>query len=271
MVGLAEAGRLGIRPFGESARVELRPNWIESDVQAVIQAAYRQVLGNEHLMQRERLISAESLLRQGQITVRDFVRFIAQSELYQKKFFYPNAQTRLIELNYKHLLGRAPYDESEIAYHVDLYNSKGYEAEINSYIDSVEYQENFGDNIVPYYRGIQTQKGQKTVGFNRFFQLYRGYASSDRAQNKKQAKLTWEVARNIPSRIQTPDTGNALVGTSGGTRGKLYRIQVMQGASPSSPVVRQATTELLVPYEQLSNKLQQLNRKGSKVMSITLV
>ncbi|NEP58216.1 MAG: photosystem I reaction center subunit XII [Symploca sp. SIO2G7] len=270
MAGLAEASRLGIRPFEESEPVELRPNWIENDVQAVIKAAYRQVLGNEHLMLRERLTSAESLLRQGQITVRDFVRFIAQSELYQKKFFYPNSQTRLIELNYKHLLGRAPYDESEIAYHVDLYNSKGYEAEINSYIDSVEYQENFGENIVPYYRGIQTQKGQKTVGFNRFFQLYRGYANSDRAQNQKQAKLTWEVARNIPSPIQTPATGNALVGTSGGTRGKLYRIRLMQAASPNSPVVRKATSELLVPYDQLSGKLQQLNRKGSKIMSITL-
>jgi phycocyanin-associated rod linker protein len=271
MAGLAEAGRLGIKPFEEYSQVELRPNWIEDDVQAVIQATYRQVLGNEHLMVRERLTSAESLLRQGQITVRDFVRFIAQSELYQKKFFYPNSQTRLIELNYKHLLGRAPYDESEIAYHVDLYNSKGYEAEINSYLDSVEYQENFGENIVPYYRGIETQKGQKTVGFNRFFQLYRGYANSDRAQNQKQAKLTWEVARNIASPIETPSTGNALVGTSGGTRGQLYRLRVMQGASSLSPVVRRATSELLVPYEQLSSKLQQLNRKGSKVMSITLV
>ena len=81
---------------------------------------------------------------------------MAQSETYRKKFFYPNSQTRLIELNYKHLLGRAPYDESEIAFHVDLYNAEGYEAEINSYIDSVEYQENFGESVVPYYRGFAT-------------------------------------------------------------------------------------------------------------------
>jgi hypothetical protein len=58
-------------------------------------------------------------------------------------------------------LGRAPYDESEIAFHVDLYNAEGYEAEINSYIDSVEYQENFGESIVPYYRGFATQKVKK--------------------------------------------------------------------------------------------------------------
>ncbi len=270
MAGLAEAGRLGIKAFEESERVEQRANWTEADVQAIIRAAYRQVLGNEYLMKSERLASAESLLRQGQITVRDFVRAIAQSELYREKFFYPNFQTRVIELNYKHLLGRAPYDESEIAYHVDLYNSQGYEAEIDSYINSLEYQENFGNNVVPYYRDFQTSRpGQRTVGFSRMFQLYRGYANSDRAQNQKQGRLTWDLARNTASPIYATSTGAALTGTTGGSREQLYRLRVMQAASPLSPVVRRSMTELLVPYEQLSSKLQQLNRQGKKVVSIT--
>jgi phycocyanin-associated rod linker protein len=149
MAGVKESGRLGISAFDEAKPVELRPNWTDDDVNAVIWAAYRQVLGNEHIMQSERLTSAESLLRQGQITVRDFVRALAHSELYRTKFFYPNFQVRFIELNYKHLLGRAPYDEAEIAYHVDLYSTEGYEAEINSYIDSPEYQQRFGENVVP--------------------------------------------------------------------------------------------------------------------------
>lgn len=268
MAGLIEAGRLGIKPFEESALVELRSKRTEEEVQAAIRAAYRQVLGNEYLMEKERLTSAESLLRQGQISVREFVRLIAQSELYRKKFFYSNSQTRFIELNYKHLLGRAPYDESEIAYHTDLYNSQGYEAEIDSYIKSSEYQENFGDNIVPYYRGFQTQVGQKNVGFNRIFQLYRGYANSDRAQNQKQSRLTWEVARNTANPISKASGSQALAGLAGGERGQLYRLRVMQAASSLSPVVRRSTIELLVPYEQLSTKLQQLNRQGNKVISI---
>jgi len=84
-------------------------------------------------MSSERLISLESLLRNRSISVKDFVRAIAQSELYRKKFFHSNPQNRFIELNYKHLLGRAPYDQAEIAFHTDLYNQQGYEAEINSY------------------------------------------------------------------------------------------------------------------------------------------
>lgn len=267
MAGLQEAGRLGIRPFEEADIVELRPHWSESDAQVAIRAAYRQVLGNEHLMKSERLVSAESLLVQRQISVREFVRSIALSELYRQKFFYNNFQTRVIELNYKHLLGRAPYDESEIAYHVDLYTSQGYEAEINSYIDSWEYQQSFGDNVVPYYRDFETRRpGQRTVGFSRILQLYRGYANSDRAQGQKQGRLTWEVARNLATPI--PSAGS-LAGTAGGDRGDLYRVRYLQAASANSAVVRQGAAEAVVPYDQLSSRLQQLNRAGRKVISVT--
>lgn len=271
MPALGEASRLGIQAFSDTPVVELRLVHSEGDMQAVIRSAYRQVLGNEHVMQSERLSSAESLLRDGMLTVRDFVRAIAQSELYRKKFFYSNSQVRLIELNFKHLLGRAPYTEAEITEHVNLYVSKGYEADIDSYIDSVEYQQNFGDNIVPYYRDFQTTvTGQRTVGFTRLFQLYRGYASSDRAQGKTTGQLTTDLARNVASPICLPSAGS-LTGTSTGPRGgSTYRVRFQQSASPQATVVRLSTREVVVPFEQLSSKLQQLNRSGSKVLSIAL-
>jgi phycocyanin-associated rod linker protein len=252
----------------ETPVVELRSDRTDDDMEIVIRAVYRQVLGNSYLMDSDRLLSSESLLRNGSITVKEFVRAVALSELYRDKYFHSNSQVRFIELNYKHLLGRAPEDESEIAYHVDLYNTKGYEAEIDSYIDSSEYQHHFGENIVPYHRGFTSQVGQKNVGYGRMFQLYRGYASSDRAQGYKSGRLTWEVAKNVASPIY-PASTNALAGAVSGQRGEVYRIRLMSAASPKSTVVRRATTEILVPYEQLSSKLQQLNRKGNKVMSIT--
>lgn len=272
MTSLTTAQRLGIAPFVESSPVELRPHWTTEDVDAVIRSAYRQVLGNDHLMSNERLTSFESLLRQGQITVRDFVRAIALSEVYRKKFFHSNPQNRFIELNYKHLLGRAPCDQTEIAYHTDLYNQEGYEAEINSYIDSAEYQENFGDNIVPYYKGFTSQRLQKTVGFSRMFQLYRGYANSDRSQgNGNRAKLTTEIAHNSASPVYIGSTSESLAGTSGGDREQMYRIRVVQGAGVGRGArVRRSVTEYLVPYEQLSGRLQQINGRGGKITSITL-
>jgi phycocyanin-associated rod linker protein len=271
MARLQEAGKLGIQPFDESQPAELRPNWTQDEAKAVIRAAYRQVLGNEHLMQSERLTSAESLLIQGNISVRDFVRAIAQSELYREKFLYPNFHVRFIELNYKHLLGRAPYDQAEISYHLDLYTSEGYEAEIASYLDSWEYQQSFGDNVVPYHRDFQVDHpGQRAIGFSRLMHLYRGYANSDRSQGCKQPKLTWEVARNMATPISAPATA-AISGAVGGTRGDVYRLRVLQSTAPQATLARRMILELLVPYDQLTTKLQQLSRAGSKVISVTAV
>lgn len=271
MPGLQEAARLGIKPFEEAEPVELRPNWSPDEVKAVIAAAYRQVLGNDYLMESERLSSAESLLARGDISVRDFVRAIAGSELYRKKFLYPNFHVRFIELNYKHLLGRAPYDQTEIAEHLDRFISQGYEAEIDSYLNSIEYQTSFGDNIVPYHRDFQVDHpGQRAIGFSRLSHLYGGYANSDRAQGRKQPRLTWEVARNLATPITPPNTG-ALSGALGGARGDVYRLRILRSSTPNAAVVRQTTTELLVSYDQLTTKLQQLNRAGSKVISVTAV
>ncbi|NET49612.1 MAG: photosystem I reaction center subunit XII [Merismopedia sp. SIO2A8] len=258
-------------PFTESPRLELRSNLTEEDeVQIVITGAYRQVFGNAHLMDCERLTNAESLLRQGYITVRDFIRALALSELYQEKFLYSTPQVRFIELNYKHFLGRVPYDQSEIAYHVNLFNQQGYEAEINSYLDSQEYQENFGESIVPSYRGFESQQGQKVVGFSRLFQLYRGYANSDRAQGKgNPSRLTYELARNAATPVRTQTKGRVVIGTNAVSQRQLYRLRYPQAVTRSGPQVRRTINEYLVPCEQLSYTLQQLGKRGDRVTSIT--
>ena len=269
MTSAASATLLGFEPFAQSPPVELRDNASQTDVRAAILAAYRQILGNDHLMSSERLVSAESLLSQRYIRVCDFVRSLALSELYKEKFFYNNPQVRFIELNFKHLLGRAPYDETEIAEHVDLYIQKGYEAEIDSYLDSAEYRENFGEQIVPYYRGFASQKSQKTAGFPRMFQLYRGYASSDRAKvNNRKGCLTSELARNSSSPVRTSTFGKELLGATGSQRESLFRIRATQSASGRSPQVRLSVQEYVVTYEQLSATLQRLNKRGSRIVNV---
>ena len=269
MVSAMTARQLGIEPVISTAPVELRSNDSESDLQAVILAAYRQILGNEHLMQTERLVGAESLLRQGNISVRDFVRAIALSELYRQKFFYSNYQVRFIELNFKHFFGRAPYSQAEIAEHVNLYVEKGYEAEINSYLDSDEYGNNFGDMTVPYHRGFGTPLGQGTIGFNRLFQLYRGSASSDRSQGNHKGKLTAEVAMNMATPVRPTTLGGELVGVHGGGRNQLFRVRVSQAASSRTTQIRLGISEYLIPYEQLSATMQRFNKRGNRILDIT--
>lgn len=270
MTSSASASPLGFEALAQITPTELRTNPSEADLQAVIGVAYRQIFGQDHIMDSERLVSAESLLKQGHISVRDFVRALVLSDLYKQKFFYNVPQVRFIELNFKHLLGRAPYDQTEISEHVNLYIQQGYDAELNSYIDSAEYRENFGDQIVPSYRGFSTQRNQKTVGFVRMFQLYRGYASSDRARtNNKKGCLTTELARNTATPIRTPGFGKELQGTTGGKREKLYRIRVTQSASGQTPQIRRSLQEYLVTYEQLSSTLQRLNQRGNRIVNIT--
>jgi len=279
----AAASRLGTSAFDEAARVELRPDASREDVQTVIRAVYRQLLGNDYLMASERLTSAESLLRDGNLTVREFVRCVAKSELYKSKFFYNNFQTRFIELNYKHLLGRAPYDESEVSFHNDLYHNEGYDAEIDSYIDSAEYQASFGDNTVPDYQGFEYRAGQRSVGFTRLFRLYRGYANSDRAQSEgSNPRLARELAKNQASSILQPSgtqnwshyrasddvAPNQCLGGSYGESGRVYRIEVAGIRQPGYPVVRRSSTAFLVPYEGLSNKMQQIQKTGARIVSV---
>lgn len=282
------ASRLGTTAFSETRPIELRQNWTAEDAKGIIQAVYRQVLGNDYIMQSERLTSLESLLTNGQLTVRDFVRAVAKSDLYKTKFLYPHFQTRVIELNCKHLLGRAPYDEAEVIEHLDRYQNEGFEADIDSYIDSAEYDANFGDAIVPYYRDfVTTGVGQRTVGFTRMFRLYRGYANSDRSQLAgAESRLATDLARNGASAIVGPSGGSdgwAYLAAKQGTApsrtfgrssvnssDRLYRIEVAGISLPRYPKVRRSNKEFIVPYEQLSNTLQQINKLGGKVASITL-
>ncbi|MBD2213967.1 phycobilisome linker polypeptide [Nostoc linckia FACHB-104] len=280
------ASRLGTSAFSNAAPIELRSNASKAEIAQVIAAIYRQVLGNDYVLQSERLKGLESLLTNGNITVQEFVRQLAKSDLYKSKFFSNNFHSRVTELNFKHLLGRAPYDESEIIYHLDLYQTKGYEADIDSYIDSAEYQTNFGENIVPYYRGFNNQLGQKTVGFTRIFQLYRGYANSDRSQiSGASARLASELAKNSASTViapagsnngfayrasikgQTPST--AFQGSQAYGSGRLYRVEVAGISQPGYPKVRRINKAVVIPYEELSNYFQQVQRRNGKIASVT--
>jgi phycocyanin-associated rod linker protein len=278
------ASRLGTAAFDATQPLELRPQFTPEEARGVINAIYRHVLGNAHLVTSDRLAGLESLLVNGQLSVRNFVRALAKSELYKAKFLYPHFHTRVIELNFKHLLGRAPYDEAEVIEHLDRYQTQGYDADIDSYIDSAEYDASFGDSIVPYFRGFSTQTGQKMVGFPRIFQLYRGYASSDTSQiSGASSRLATDLARGRASTVIASASSGAAYKPSergvtpksvfapamyGSTR--LYRIEVAGVSLPRYPQVRRSNTEFVVPYERLNETLQRINRLGGRVASVAL-
>ncbi len=242
--------------------LEKRPQTTEDDLQTIIRGVYKQVLGNAHVMESERLTSAESMLRNGDITVRGFVRSVAQSELYRSLFFENSSPYRFIELNFKHLLGRAPLDQAEISEHTQIYVTQGYEAEIDSYIDSEEYLSSFGEDVVPYYRCNQTQTGIKNVGFNRTFSLVRGYATSDLG---KPAALISDLGANMSTKIASPAQGSGAYDNTG----KRFVITITKANFGSR--VTQSNTTFEVGYSQLSKKIQNIQKSGGKILNVTEV
>ena len=270
-------------------KVELRRSWTEDDLQKLFRAAYEHVFGRERVYTSGVFTSAEALLRNGKITVRQFVEILAKSEFYKERFFYNKSQVRFIELNYKHLLGRAPYDQSEIAYHVDLYASKGYDAEIDSYIYSPEYDSAFGNDVVPYYRGFQSVPGMKTVGFNRLFSVYRGHGNSDNAQSgSRDSRLRTQLSMNLPNSIIPPSSPGRRLGTlaAAGTQTNsisfyprktnvklilddvVYLVEAIVGGVGTKVAVRRSKQVYTVPYDQLSSKFQEIHKRGGKIVSV---
>ena len=260
MGNLALSASLGLDAF-EMPPLELRPEATEADLQEVIAAVYRQVLGNVFVMDDQRLASAEALLRNGDLTVKEFVRAVAQSDLYRGLFFEGSSAYQFIELNCKHLLGRAPRDQGEIAEHVARYNSEGYEADINSYIDSDEYDANFGENTVPGPRGICSQVGGTNADFTRMFSLLRGSPTSDRGQS---ARLISSLGANLATAIKFPAKGKA--GTPGNT-GKRFKISY-NSSQAAARLSGRSTGSCTVTYDVMSQTVQNIHRAGSRIVSI---
>jgi phycoerythrin-associated linker protein len=252
---LNPAAKLGVSKFDETPPVELGYHSSPAEIEIVISAAYRQVLGNAHVMESERLVVLESQLKQGEISVRQFVRQLAKSELYRSRFCDCCSRYRSIELNFKHLLGRAPESYAEISAHSDTLDRGGFEAEIDAYIDSDEYQTAFGENIVPYYRGHKTQTGKNLVGFTHMFQLLRGASSSDRdlASNNR-SRIDRAILHHRPSEIR-PITGAAENRQSRDANeilAELFKIQ------PQLPVPAISTPTPVTVSAQELNQQQQL-------------
>ena len=177
----------------------------------VVAAAYKQVFGNAHLMENERSVIAESKVRKGEISVLEFVRALAKSDHYRKLFWEKHTNVTAIELNFKHLLGRAPKNYAEISEHIQIIAEGGFEAEIDSYLDSDEYFQTFGDMYVPYLRGYNTQMGVNNLGYTRTFSLFGAACGSDKSQfavDKPgvKANLLSDGPGEIPALAAIPDS-----------------------------------------------------------------
>ena len=237
---------------------------------ALIRASYKQVMGNPHLMEFERAISAESKFIDGYLSTREFVRAIGLSAEYKRRFFETNAPYRFIELNFKHFLGRAPKSQAEISEHTRILAEGGYEAEICSYVDSEEYQTTFGEDTVPFAR-ILSENGRSQVAFNRHLKLAEGYAASDTVQTSS-SLVTSVATGTVPGGWSSTTTRINRTGTqSGAPDPTKKRFRIVVAAQSARTRQRTAGNTYLVSGKDMSSQMKYIHARGGKIVSITEV
>ncbi len=201
-----------------------------TEMDEVIWASYRQIFSEHQILKSNRQTFAESQLRYGQITVRDFIRALATSDAFMRLNYETNSNYRFAEICVQRILGRDVYNEREkIAWSIVI-ATKGVEGFISAVLDSEEYLNNFGYNTVPYQRRrILPQQAKGETPFNlktpRYGEYHRSqlgfpqiiwqsqvrrYVPQDKVARAGDPSLYLDMARNLnngkgnpPSRVST--------------------------------------------------------------------
>jgi hypothetical protein len=280
---LVNAAYLGIERFANDRGNENWSNGSDQDKGKLIRAVYRQVFGYQYLMESERLEGAESLFKNGYLSVRELVRMMAKSGLYREKFFENCNPYHFIELNHKHLLGRAPHSKAEMLHHFTILQEHGYDAEIDSYIDSDEYQARFGEETVPYLHGWDYSVGHAGRQFSWLMQLTRGAAASvkgDTAGTNFRLGKALHQDRALP--VVSPNAAGAgfqptkvanesitKMAKGIGQQAKMYRVEVT--GFNNYRLHKRSNTVRFVPFNKMLEYQQMIHRQGGRVASVTPV
>lgn len=133
----------------------MKPGLSTTEKNDVVKAAYRQIFERDIKRAYSLGISdLESKVKNGDISMKEFVRRLAKSPLYRKEFFEPFINSRALELAFRHILGRGPSSREEVQKYFSIVSSGGFAALIDALVDSQEYADYFGEETVPYLRGL---------------------------------------------------------------------------------------------------------------------
>jgi phycobilisome core-membrane linker protein len=102
----------------------------------------------------ERVESAENRLENGDINLREFIRLVARSSPFRRRYWEGLYITKAIEVMHRRLLGRPTFGRWEIDALFDTAARQGFYGVVDALINSPEFSECFGDDTVPYERFI---------------------------------------------------------------------------------------------------------------------
>lgn len=198
-------------PGDEQPRIFTTDNGGDANVMdGVIRAAYRQVFHEQQMLKINRQSLLESQLRCGVISVKSFIRGLAVSAAFRTWNYEVNNNYRFVELCVQRLLGRNVYDDKEkLAWSIVL-ATKGLEGFVDALLNSEEYINNFGDNVVPYQRRrVLPQRNQGDLPFERVPRYDQTYLNT-----LKSLGYDFSADRILPTGdwLETPDVVRKAAG-----------------------------------------------------------
>lgn len=133
----------------------MKPGLSSAEKNAAVRAAYRQVFERDIVRAYSLGVSdLESKVKNNEISMKEFIRRLCKSPLYRKNFYEPYINSRALELAFRHILGRGPSSREEVQKYFSIVSQGGLPALIDALVDSQEYSDYFGEETVPYLRGI---------------------------------------------------------------------------------------------------------------------
>ena len=246
----------------------------ESSTQAVINAVYVQVLGNAGYA-GERRGSDEARLENGDISLREFVRCVARSDAFRRRYWSGLYITKAIEVIHRRLLGRPTFGRWEIDALFDTAARKGFYGVVDALINSREYNESFGEDTVPFERFITPGdlSVRRTPTFKREVTSF-GYAESSFVlSNRPEAAATkgFRGSGELTQRNLLGNSKSTSEGWSGMARGFAQGtdlnpslIQIRLGESLQSKSERR---KALPPLTPMTGALASGGANGYKLRS----
>lgn len=230
-------------PGEEKPRIYTTDNLLSSsDMDALIEAAYRQMFFHAFAVDRETAL--ESQLRNGQITVRDFIRGLMLSDKFRRSFYDLNSNYRFIEQCIQRALGRDPYSEREkIAWSI-VVATKGMQGFVDELLNTDEYLENFGYNTVPYQRRrVLPSRAEGEIPFNIKSPRYDAYYRAKLGF----PQIIWQTTvRSYRPQEQQPKAGDPALYMS------MAQSIDARGNAPQRVSPFNIDIEKSVPYRRLS-------------------
>ncbi len=172
--GLQLPASYALAAQGKAQRFVIRPAMSGGQKAEVVRAAYRQVFERDIVKAYSQLpcpVEATQV-RQGQISMREFIRALGRSRDYQKQFYGRFSNSRAVELAFRHFLGRGISSREEFTKYFNIISEQGLAGLVDCLVNSMEYARVFGEETVPFLRDLG-EEAQESAGWGSNRNLFR--------------------------------------------------------------------------------------------------